>query len=125
MKPEHYNGASRQGRRYLSSLLGEVTEKTGFFDGDLFSSIDEFIPELEGDAFLFSACKYFWRLGIKPNVSELDDLTKAKTYLLKSLRLREKWWFPLARFVAKRIAKKRIKKTLKMIDEGLAHVETD
>ena len=117
--PSYYRGASPKGRPFLQELLGEVTLQQGFFDDDLFSAAERFIPGLEGDAMLFNACKHFWRCDADPEHPLADELKAARKYLLKGLKLRDKWWFPLARVVVRKIAKKRIKKTLKAIAETI------
>ena len=117
--PSYYQGASPKGRAFLTELLGEVTQKKGFFDDDLFSASERFIPELEGDAMLFNACKHFWRCDADEAHPLDKELKAARKYLLKGLKLRDKWWFPLARVVVRKIAKKRIKKTLKAIAQAI------
>lgn len=72
--PNHYRGASNYGRKYLYQL--------GFADGwntDLFTAVERHYPELLRDAYLFSAIKYLWRVGVKGD--PIPDVYKALDYL--------------------------------------------
>ncbi|MEM9214014.1 MAG: hypothetical protein AAGD25_06665 [Cyanobacteria bacterium P01_F01_bin.150] len=130
--PAHYKSASEKGRPYLQLLLGEaITNKRGFFDGDLFTAIDRHAPYLDNDANDFNAARYFWRLGQKieqqPNEpihiaaerAERQDLSKAQQYLQRSLKFRNSPWYPIARLFVRKVAKRRIERVLAAIEERL------
>ena len=76
--PVHYQGASKEGRKYLHALLHKGPRSPAY-DTDLFTAAEKHFPWLLRDAYLFNACKYLWRLGHKGDRNA--DLNKATHYL--------------------------------------------